>query len=329
MGFFGNNKNNVKSLYEDALDLAVIDDEGCIRCYDKIIGINSNEGMAWRGKGLALGRLGMPQEAIDCFDKALEIDPYDDLAQRSKEEVDKVIKVMDTTHFEDIPSLVRKGWNLKNDGKYEEAIDCFDKIIEIDPESDHPWFAKGMSLYKLSKYHEALFCYDKAIGINPDEETYWFDKGEILNKLSKYSESIFCYEKGFKINPDYSDNSDWSSDDGTAMQSLDAVKAKLSKESFSKTADKIVIGKSEQLDVLKMRLTKGEITLKEFNQIKDNDFVATLLNRSKDEGDRVTELKSGDQTIKHYINVTNSQGFRVFGTVYIQNKKNPKALQEI
>ena len=83
MGLFSN--DNTDELYEEALDLATIDDEECIRCYDKILEIDSNENMAWRGKGLALGRLERSQEAIICFNKALEIDPYDDIAQRSKD----------------------------------------------------------------------------------------------------------------------------------------------------------------------------------------------------------------------------------------------------
>ena len=83
MGLFGN--DNTDELYEEALDLAKIDDEECIRCYDKILEIDSNENMAWRGKGLALGRLERSQEAIICFNKALEIDPDDDIAQRSKD----------------------------------------------------------------------------------------------------------------------------------------------------------------------------------------------------------------------------------------------------
>ena len=83
MGLFS--KDNTDELYEEALDLARIDDEECIRCYDKILEIDSNENMAWRGKGLALGRLERSQEAIICFNKALEIDPYDDIAQRSKD----------------------------------------------------------------------------------------------------------------------------------------------------------------------------------------------------------------------------------------------------
>ena len=49
---YSGNYDDVDGLYEEALDLANIDDEECIRCYDEIIGINSGEGMAWRGKVL-------------------------------------------------------------------------------------------------------------------------------------------------------------------------------------------------------------------------------------------------------------------------------------
>ena len=62
---------------------------------------------------------------------------------------------------------------------------------------------------------------------------------------------------------------------------------------------------------------------------KDNTFVTSILNRSKDKGDEVVQSQNGNAQIKHYINATNTEGFRIFGTVYIQNKKNPTALSEL
>ena len=358
---YSGNYDDVNGLYEEALDLATIDDEECIRCYDEIIGINSGEGMAWRGKGLALGRLGRPQEAIQCYDKALEINPENDHALTMKDQLTNLVDerasleykiqegleesiddpeererlrrnlenfadpenaFMEGMRFfqlknfkEAIPYLKKAksspevdgmlGMCLRNIQNYDESITYFDKALSVEPENDmflnlkgyslrdlerwdeyvtiqtkllkinplddHALYSKGIGLTELSKYDEAFFCYDKALEINSDDEVVWFNKGEALEKLSKYSESISCYEKGFEINPEDPDISDWSSDDGTAMQSLDAVKAKLSKESSSETAEKVeVIEKSEPLDVLKMRLAKGEITLEEFNEIKKN-----------------------------------------------------------
>jgi len=103
MGLFSN--DNTDKLYEEALDLATVDDEECVRCYDKILEINPNEGMAWRGKALALGRLGQCQNAITCFDEALKIDPYDDVAQRGKD-----IELEELAEYDD---------NIKNNSDYE------------------------------------------------------------------------------------------------------------------------------------------------------------------------------------------------------------------
>ncbi len=72
MGLFG--KDKITKLYDKAFDLADKNNhEECIKYYNKIIEINSNEFKAWRGKGLAFSALEKEDEAIICFDKALEI----------------------------------------------------------------------------------------------------------------------------------------------------------------------------------------------------------------------------------------------------------------
>ena len=38
----------------------------------------------WNNKGVALSRLGRYQEAIECYNEALEIDPWNALAQKGK-----------------------------------------------------------------------------------------------------------------------------------------------------------------------------------------------------------------------------------------------------
>ena len=114
MGLFGN--DNTDELYEEALDLAKIDDEECIRCYDKILEIDSNENMAWRGKGLALGRLERSQEAIICFNKALEIDPSDEIAQRGKDIELEALDDLETSsgYHDDVKNNVVTNVNEKN-----------------------------------------------------------------------------------------------------------------------------------------------------------------------------------------------------------------------
>ena len=48
-------------------------------------------------------------------------------------------------------------------GKYEESIECFDKIISINPASMIAFGYKGLVLQKLRRHQEAIQCYEKAL----------------------------------------------------------------------------------------------------------------------------------------------------------------------
>jgi tetratricopeptide (TPR) repeat protein len=55
-----------------------------------------------------------------------------------------------------------KGILLNDLGKYEQAIQYFNKAIEIGEGNGKAWNNKGISFYSLSKYEQAIKCYDKA-----------------------------------------------------------------------------------------------------------------------------------------------------------------------
>ncbi|HJH26535.1 MAG TPA: peptide transporter, partial [Methanophagales archaeon] len=70
-----------------------------------------------------------------------------------------------------------KGNDLIKSGKYKEAIECFDKIIEITKDKvGKIWYLKGLALTRLNRQEEAIECFDKAIDINPNNETAWLFK---------------------------------------------------------------------------------------------------------------------------------------------------------
>jgi tetratricopeptide (TPR) repeat protein len=58
-----------------------------LQCFDKALEIDPKNVIVWTNKGLALGLLGRDREAIQCFDKALEIDPKNAFAQRVKRKI--------------------------------------------------------------------------------------------------------------------------------------------------------------------------------------------------------------------------------------------------
>ncbi len=96
-----------------------------------------------------------------------------------------------------------KGAALSNLGKHDKAISCYEKAIEIDPQSALAWSNKGISLFNLGKYDEAITCYEKASEIDPQFAWTWHDKGLALNYLGKYEEAISCYEKAITIDTQF------------------------------------------------------------------------------------------------------------------------------
>ena len=56
-----------------------------IECYDKALEIDPTLAMTWNNKGYVLDKLGKYNEAIECYDKALEIDPNHVLAMKNRD----------------------------------------------------------------------------------------------------------------------------------------------------------------------------------------------------------------------------------------------------
>jgi len=57
--------------------------------------------------------------------------------------------------------------------------------LEIDPKYALAWHNKGAALQILGKYQEATECYDKALEINPNFTMAQKNKDIILNKSKK------------------------------------------------------------------------------------------------------------------------------------------------
>ncbi|CAD8214738.1 unnamed protein product [Paramecium octaurelia] len=104
-------------------------------------------------------------------------------------------------NFEEAERLLNEGLALRQLNKYEEAIECYDKAISINPKYDLAWYNKGLALFYLNKKEEAIECYDKAISINPKYDSAWSNKGNSLFNLNKNEEANECCHQAISINP--------------------------------------------------------------------------------------------------------------------------------
>ena len=94
-----------------------------------------------------------------------------------------------------------KGVALDELGQYEEAIECYDKALTIDPRDATTWSNKGAALVDIGRLQEAINCYDKALAIDPKNMRAWSNKAGVLRALDRYEDAIACHEKALAIDP--------------------------------------------------------------------------------------------------------------------------------
>ena len=107
--------------------------------------------------------------------------------------------------------LIDKGLAFDNQGKYDEAIEAYDKVIKYYERKTKPdtknyaltWYNKGTALNNQGKYDEAIKAFDKAIKLNPKYATPWNSKGAALVQLGKYDEGLEAFDTTIKLDPKF------------------------------------------------------------------------------------------------------------------------------
>lgn len=100
--------------------------------------------------------------------------------------------------------VIKKSIELFEKGLYKKAIKNFNSILKDNPIDDLIWRYKGEALAKLGNFNEAIDCYDKAIQILPDymTETLWILKGRALIQCSEFDNAIKSFNQALEIKPD-------------------------------------------------------------------------------------------------------------------------------
>ena len=103
---------------------------------------------------------------------------------------------MNTLNHKDIKILI-------SEGNFNEVVNKYRKIIEIEPNNCKAHNNLGNALKELGKLEEATASYQQAIKIEPNYTKAYFNLGNILNDLSKFKEAISSLLLALKIDPNY------------------------------------------------------------------------------------------------------------------------------
>lgn len=139
------------------------DTESALRCFNKALELRDDYAIAWCNKGSALTQLGMTDDAKRSFDKALVYEKK--------------------SEFWNCKGVLHMGLDEKL-----EAVSCFAKAIEEDPQNAEAWNNRGTVLKGMNKLGEALECFQNALNISPDFEEAKTSLEEVYRKLEDVGE---------------------------------------------------------------------------------------------------------------------------------------------
>ena len=151
--------------------------EEALACYEQALNLDPLYSLAWNNRGSVMGYLERYEDALKAFTKAVEIDPNNDLAWRNRAKI--------------------LGGKFK---RYEEAVYSYDKVLEIDENDCESWWLRGTELEQLKRYEEASDSYQRALIIKPNQWFVWLSYGNNLNlNMKQYNQSLLCYDKALEF----------------------------------------------------------------------------------------------------------------------------------
>ncbi|MBF0195473.1 MAG: tetratricopeptide repeat protein [Magnetococcales bacterium] len=98
---------------------------------------------------------------------------------------------------------LQKGVNLYQAGKLDEAIQWYEKVLEIQPNNINALCNIGAVLQNQGKLNEAIKKYKKSIAINPDFVGGYNNLAFALQQQEKFDEAIIHYQKAILLEPSY------------------------------------------------------------------------------------------------------------------------------
>ncbi|OPY55200.1 MAG: tetratricopeptide repeat protein [Methanosaeta sp. PtaU1.Bin112] len=98
-----------------------------------------------------------------------------------------------------IAALAGKGEALWNTGRYNESLKSFDEVLNLSPYYVRAWVGKGVAFHSLGNLKESRRSYDRALEIDPKYAMAWNDKAWLFYKQDMYQEAVDYSDRAIEI----------------------------------------------------------------------------------------------------------------------------------
>lgn len=72
--------------------------------------------------------------------------------------------------MEQIDDLIFKGKSFLEEGKFDDALGCFEQAIFLNQNDPELWNFMGVTLRSLGRYEKSLECFNKSLELDPRDK---------------------------------------------------------------------------------------------------------------------------------------------------------------
>jgi len=151
--------------------------DNAIADYSKAIELEPKEAEAWEARGLLYLQKKDWTKALEDYSKAIELNPNDPQIRETRAQL----------------------YSLKND--WAKAIEDYSKAIELNPNDSAAWQARGELYIQQKDWTKAINDFSKAIEVNPNSAHAWETRGELYLLRKDWARAIDDFSKAIELEP--------------------------------------------------------------------------------------------------------------------------------
>lgn len=110
---------------------------------------------------------------------------------------------VEQTNISKAAELYDQGIAFQDKGQLDEAIKCYQKAIELNPNLTGAFYNLGVAFQKKGDIDRAILYYEIAIGLNPDMLEAHHNLGIVFKDKGRFDDAIMCFQRVIQLKPDH------------------------------------------------------------------------------------------------------------------------------
>jgi len=143
-------------------------------------------GAFYFGMGFLLNKLEQHKEAL----------PYHDLTVAAAQEGNLASPL-------DAFAYGNRGIAYRNLGQFEQAIQDYNTVLELDPEDAFAFYNRGIAYADLGQFEQAIQDYNSALELDLEVAAAYWGRGIAYHQLEQYQQAIGDYNSALELDPEY------------------------------------------------------------------------------------------------------------------------------